>query len=276
MGLYEMLAPFGRIFFVNMVPALIGTKKRQTQWFDEKRMRHPVTVLAIGPCPVVQIKTTDTDGYNALQIGFGSITVKHINKPQQGHYKKARLTKKQPRFLREVLFSSDVDAGTLPKTGDVVSVSDVFYPGDVVKITGVSKGKGFAGVMKRWNFSGGPATHGQSDRARAPGSIGSGTTPGRVLKGKHMAGRMGSDTVTIPNVLVVKVDEAANELWVRGLVPGAAGSLVTVYMVRQTDRPEPVAADAPVAEEPEKEVEKSEAKSEKPAPEKAAPEHIKE
>jgi len=222
-----------------MIDTLIGRKVKQTQHFDKNGRRRPVTVLSVGPCPVVQIKTTDTDSYNAVQIGFDMVNDKALKKPQRGHATKAGLTKKKPRFLREVVVQ---DENTMPEKGMLgmqVAVGDVFYPGDTVSVTGTSKGKGFAGVVKRWGFGGGPATHGQSDRLRAPGSIGRGTTPGNVDKGKKMAGRMGGDTITVKKTTVIAVDTENNEMTIIGLVPGSKGSVVTVSMVQAVDRPEP-------------------------------------
>lgn len=204
-----------------MIASFIARKLRQTQYFDGAGRRLPVTILEAGPCPVVQIKDMDHDGYTSIQLGFG--TRKHPKNPQVGHAKKARLDK-TPRFLREFR----VDAAPAIVAGTVVTVDQVFAAGDEISVTGVSKGKGFAGVVKRHHFRGGPATHGQSDRERAPGSIGGTTTPGRVYKGKRMAGRMGNDTVTVKGLKVMAVDAEKNLLTISGLVPGATNGLIII------------------------------------------------
>ena len=189
--------------------------------------RVPVTVVKAGPCLVTQVKHQEKDGYWAVQLGFGEKRTKHITKPMKGHLKGAAQGKTAPRFLREVRFKDEPEF----KVGDVVKVSSVLKPGDVIAVTGTSKGKGFAGVVKRWGFAGGPRTHGQSDRLRAPGSIGQGTDPGRVRKGKKMAGRMGNERVTIKNLQVVSVDEEAGEVMVSGPVPGKKGDLLMVVKI---------------------------------------------
>jgi large subunit ribosomal protein L3 len=206
-----------------MLNTILGTKKRMSQTFVEGT-RVPVTYVKAGPCTVTHIKKIDMDGYWAVQLGFGEKRIKNVTKPLQGHLKGAIKDKKAPRFLREVRLKDE------PKleVGDQVKVSNIFKKGDVVSVTGVSKGKGFAGVVKRWGFKGGPRTHGQSDRLRAPGSIGQGTTPGRVHKGKKMAGRMGGDTVTIKNLIVVDVDEKKSLLTLSGPIPGVPGSLLII------------------------------------------------
>lgn len=202
------------------------------QAFTESGIRFPVTVVKTGPNIVIQVKTKEKDGYSGVQLGFGTRKIKNTTKPLLGHLKGAMEKQKvksekqnmAPRFLREVRVEGDIEY----KVGDLVNVPDVLKPGDFVQVTGVSKGKGFAGVVKRWRFAGGPKTHGQSDRLRAPGSIGQGTTPGRVLKGKKMAGRMGQEKVTIANLTVLKVDEEKGELWLSGPVSGARGTLLIV------------------------------------------------
>ena len=187
-------------------------------------VRVPVTRITVGPCVVTQIKKDEKDGYWAVQLGFGSKKLKNLNKPLQGHLKSVIKDQKAPRYLREVKITKEPEY----KVGDTILVSDIFKKGDVVSVTGVSKGKGFAGVVKRWHFAGGPKTHGQSDRQRAPGSIGQGTTPGRVLKGKHMAGRMGGDTVTVKNLHVVGIDQEKGEILLSGPIPGRSKGLVIV------------------------------------------------
>lgn len=189
--------------------------------------RVPVTLVKVGPCIVTQVKKEDKDGYWAVQLGLGSKRIKNMTKPLQGHLKGAIKDKMAPRFLREVRLEKEPEF----KVGDEVKVSDVFKAGDVVAVTGTSKGKGFAGVVKRWGFAGGPRTHGQSDRPRSPGSIGQGTTPGRVRKGKKMAGRMGGETVTIKNLKVVSIDEEKNEMAILGAIPGVPRGLVIIKKI---------------------------------------------
>lgn len=203
-----------------MVNTLIGQKIDQSQNFLENGMRIPVTEIAVLQNVVLQVKTLEKDNYQAIQLGVG-----FKKKPKNaylGHAKKAGQDK-APLKIREVSHEDDA-----PAVGEFIKVDAVFKPGDIVQVTGTSKGKGFAGVVKRHNFSGGPKTHGQSDRHRAPGSIGQGTTPGRVYKGKRMAGRMGSDTVTVRSLVVVDVDAENNKLFISGLVPGHKNSWLTV------------------------------------------------
>jgi large subunit ribosomal protein L3 len=188
------------------VKVFYGLKKDQFQTFDNKGIRLVATSLKTYPAEVKQIKGVKKDGYKAYKIE----TAKD-------------LTKKNV-CLREIKFNDEAEL----KVGDKVKVGDVFSEGDKVKITGKSKGSGFAGVIKRWGFSGGPRTHGQSDRERAPGSIGQGTDPGRVWKGKKMPGRMGSQTTTIKNLQVFKIDEENNEIWVKGVLPGKRGGLLKI------------------------------------------------
>jgi large subunit ribosomal protein L3 len=197
---------------------ILGKKVGMTQIFDDTGEAIPVTVIEAGPCYVTQIKTEKRDGYEAIQLGFGE--AKRLNKPQRGH-----LPKGVPdlRYSREIR----VDDISAYEIGQKIDAS-VFSVGDVVDVVGISKGKGFAGVMKRHGFGGGPITHGQSDRARAPGSVGSTSTPGRVLKGLRMAGHMGSQRSTVQNLKVVLVDPERNLVAVRGAVPGAKGGLVTI------------------------------------------------
>lgn len=209
-----------------MVGAILGQKIEQSQSFTAEGKMIPVTKILAGPCPVVQIKTEKDNGYPAVQLGFGQKT-KNVSKPIAGHIRGAKL-KIAPRFLREIKIAKDEE---VPKVGEVINVTSVFAVGDKVQVTGTSKGKGFAGVVKRWGFAGGPRTHGQSDRERAPGSIGSTTTPGRVYKGKKMAGRLGGERVTLKNLEVVEVDAEKNLLAVSGLVPGAKGSLLVIKKI---------------------------------------------
>jgi large subunit ribosomal protein L3 len=212
-------APFLVLERVKMINTIIGKKLSQTQKFTEGGVRTPITVVEAGPCTVVWIKD------QKMQIAWGE--VKKGNKSVVGHVKKAGLTK-APLFLAEVAL---VDNSQAYKPGDKVQLSEVLAVGDVLDVVGVSRGKGFMGVVKRWGFKGGPRTHGQSDRERAPGSIGQTTTPGRVYKGKKMAGRTGGDQVTIKNLKVFAVDAEKNLVYVTGLVPGVADSLLTLTRV---------------------------------------------
>lgn len=193
-----------------MVHGLIGRKLGMTQIFDEQGLARPVTVIEAGPCVVTQIRDSGKDGYAAVQLGFG--IAKKLNKPEAGH---VRASGHQVKTLRE--FKADDYAAI--EVGQVYK-ADTFAVGDVIDVTGTSKGRGFQGGMKRHGFSGGPATHGQSDRARAPGSIGSSATPGRVFKGMKMAGHMGNERVTVQNLTVLRVDAERNLVLVEGSVPG--------------------------------------------------------
>lgn len=203
-----------------MIEGLLGRKIGMTQIFDETGAVVPVTVIEVGPCVVTQIRVRERDGYEAVQIGFGEVKPKSLNKPQRGHLAGAG---KLVRHLRE--FSADNPSDY--KVGDVLG-PDLFAEGQMVDVTGTSKGKGFQGVVRRHGFSGGPRTHGQSDRLRAPGSIGAGTDPGHVFKNTRMAGQMGNHRVTVMNLTVVEVISDRNLLLVRGSVPGAKNGLVMV------------------------------------------------
>jgi len=207
---------------------ILGIKNGQTQKFTADGVRIPVTIIHAEPVFVVQVKTQEKDGYFAVQLGIGSKREKNLKRSVVGHIKKAGV-EKLPRFLREVRLEEN--EASVFKPGDQIRGVDFLKPGDVVNVTGISKGKGFAGVVKRWGFAGGPKTHGQSDRERAPGSIGSTTTPGRVLKGKRMAGRMGSERVTMRNLLVVGTDPEENLILIRGLVPGIKKGLLFITKV---------------------------------------------
>jgi len=197
---------------------LLGTKLGMTQFFNEDGTVVRCTVIQAGPCLVTQKKTVENDGYTATQIAFGDVKPKRLNKPLLGHLKKAGVAPK--RHLIEVRGEDSL------AVGDAVTV-EVFSPGDEVKVTGVSKGKGFQGVIKRHNFRGGAATHGSMFH-RAPGSIGASAFPSRVLPGMKAAGHMGTDKVTLRNVKVVRVDAGNNLLVVRGALPGAGGSIVVI------------------------------------------------
>lgn len=196
-----------------------------TSTYDSRGRRVGATVLKVTPNWVTQIKTEEgKDGYDAIQIG--TETKKSVRKPQLGHLKKSKIEEKV-QFMREVRVQRAQDL----EPGEQINVSQVFSKGDAVKVSAISKGKGFQGGMRRHNFHGGPRTHGQSDRQRAPGAIGSGTTPGRVYKGKRMAGHMGSEQVSVKNLEVVKVDKKANLLVLKGAIPGATGGLVRITKI---------------------------------------------
>lgn len=203
-----------------MKKGIIGRKIGMTQIFDEKGNVIPVTVIEAGPCVVAQVKTVETDGYDAIQLGFGEIKDKHINKPEKGHFAKAKLANK--KHLRE--FRLDSLEGI--KVGDELK-ADVFEAGDKIDVQGTSKGKGFQGVIKRHGQHRGPMGHG-SMYHRRPGSMGSTSTPGRVFKGKKLPGHMGAETVTIQNLEVIKVDLDKNIILVKGSVPGAKGSILKI------------------------------------------------
>jgi large subunit ribosomal protein L3 len=196
---------------------LIGKKLGMTHVYDESGHFVPVTVVQAGPCSVTQIKDKASDGYRAVQIGYGEVRETKLTQPQLGH-----LGDLGPlRHLREFRIAGEPDVSV----GDTINASQ-FVPGQQVTVTGTSKGKGFAGSMKRHGFHGGKRTHGQSDRERAPGSVGAGTTPGRVFKGTRMAGHLGSERVSVKNVTVVQIDETRNLVLVKGPVPGYNGAIV--------------------------------------------------
>ena len=200
---------------------IIGKKAGMTQIFDENGTVTPVTLIEAGPCYVTQKKTVETDGYNAIQVGFLETSEKHLTKPRLGHLQKASAP--NLRHLREFLVDNIDDY----EEGQKIDVS-VFAVGDRIDVTGTSKGKGFAGGVKRHHFRGGPKTHGQSDRWRAPGSVGAGSSPGRVFKGTRMAGQMGNKRVTVQNLSVALVDADKNLLAIKGAVPGGKNGLVII------------------------------------------------
>jgi len=212
---------------MTMISTILGSKRETGQTFVEG-LRIPITRVSAGPCVVTQVKNMDKDGYWAVQLGFNSRKAKTTSKPLQGHLSKTSKDDKFPRYLREIKIDKEPEA----KVGDQILASDIFKVGDVVAVTGVSKGKGFAGGVKRHHFRGGPRTHGQADRERAPGSIGATTTPGRVHKGKRMAGRMGGEMVTVKNLHIISVDPETNLLEISGMIPGAPGSLVSVHKIK--------------------------------------------
>ncbi|MBN1146469.1 MAG: 50S ribosomal protein L3 [Anaerolineales bacterium] len=208
-----------------MLKGLIGKKVGMTQIFDEAGSAIPVTLIEAGPCYVTQVRRQEQDGYSAVQLGFGEVKPKRLSGGQLGHLKRNNLP--PLRFLCE-FSSKEPDMAE----GDKLTV-DVFQVGELVDVIGTSKGRGFAGVVKRYGFRGGPKTHGQSDRQRAPGSRGSGTTPGRVYKGARSSGHMGNERVTVQNLAVALVDPERNLLGVRGAVPGARGGVVYIKGARK-------------------------------------------
>ena len=209
-----------------MLKGLIGKKVGMTQIFDETGVALPVTIIEAGPCYVTQVRRPDLDGYAAVQLGFEETKPKRLPAGQLGHLKRYDLP--PLRFLREFR-SKDPDV----QEGDKLTVETEFEIDEYVDVIGTSKGKGFAGAVKRYHFSGGPKTHGQSDRQRAPGSRGSGTTPGRVYKGARSPGHMGHERVTAQNLKVVLVDGERNLLGVRGAVPGPKGGIVMIKSARK-------------------------------------------
>lgn len=206
-----------------MLNSFLGKKIGMTQIYSETGELLPVTLIQAGPCSVMQIKTIENDGYSSVQLGFDDKKIKNAIKPEIGHASKASLVPK--RFVREVKTEPGADI----KLGQNISI-DIFDNVKIINVIGVTKGKGYAGVMKRWNFKGGLNTHG-STRHRRPGSIGSNTDPGRVIRGKKMAGRLGGERVTIKNIDVVKIDRDRNLLFVRGAVPGYKGSYLILNKV---------------------------------------------
>jgi len=208
-----------------MLKGLLGKKIGMTQIFDEDGTAVPITLIEAGPCYVTQVRHPEKNGYSAVQLGYQEVKPKHLTGGQLGHLKSAGTP--QLRYLREFR-AKDHDL----KAGDKLTV-EAFELGDRVDVVGTSKGRGFAGVVKRYGFAGGPRTHGQSDRLRAVGSIGATSTPGRVFKGKRMPGRMGGRRVTAQNLKVVLIDAERNLLGVRGAVPGAKGRLVVIKEARK-------------------------------------------
>lgn len=204
-----------------MQKALIGKKIGMTQIFDEKGNVVPVTVVEAGPCVVSQKKTVENDGYAAVQMGYGDLKAHKVNKPMKGHFDKADVAPK--RTLREFRFD-DTDAYNV---GDIIK-ADVFAAGDKVDVTGTSKGKGYAGVIKRWNFQRLKESHGSGPVARHGGSMGACSSPSRVWKGKKMAGHLGAEKVTVQNLMVVKVDAENNLIAIKGAVPGPNGGTVVI------------------------------------------------
>ncbi len=200
---------------------IIGKKIGMSQIFDENGGMIPVTVVEAGPCIVTQVKTVKKDGYSAVQVGYSEKPERFVKKPEKGYFDSIKV--KPLKYLKEFRgFPSENS-----KVGKAITV-EMFQVGDTVKTTGTSKGKGFQGVMKRYGFSGGPRTHGQSDRSRAPGSIGQSAYPSRVIKGLKMAGRTGGKKITTRSMRIAKIDKDNNLLYIKGAVPGAKNSIVTI------------------------------------------------
>lgn len=204
------------------MPGIIGRKLGMSQIFTEAGAVVPVTVIEAGPCTVTQVRTAEKDGYQAVQLGFGSQKANRASKAEMGHATKVGL-EAAPEVLREFPLGADES----PEVGQSVTV-ERFAPGTRVKVTGTTKGRGFQGVMKRYGFGGGRASHGASRVHRAPGSIGAGTNPSRVIKGKRMPGHMGDERQTVRNLVVAKIDAERNLLYIRGAVPGAANGFVYI------------------------------------------------
>lgn len=204
-----------------MKKGIIGKKVGMTQLFDENANVIPVTVVEAGPCVVVQKKTYENDGYSAIQLGFGDLSPKAANKPVTGHFNKADVGLK--KVLREFKFN-DIEEFNI---GDIVK-ADAFEAGDIIDVVGTSKGKGYSGAVKRWNVHTLKRSHGSGPVGRHSGSLGAGTDPSRVMKGKKMAGHLGSERVTVQNLTIVKVDAENNLLAIKGAVPGPKGGIVTI------------------------------------------------
>ncbi|MDR1892097.1 MAG: 50S ribosomal protein L3 [Oscillospiraceae bacterium] len=204
-----------------MQKAIIGRKLGMTQLFDEKGNVVPVTVIEAGPCAVVQKKIAETDGYSSVQLGYGDVKPKNVTKPLKGHFGKADVAPK--RTLKEFRLD-DIESVNV---GDIVK-ADVFAEGDLVDVTGRSKGKGYAGVIKRWNFQRLKESHGTGPVARHGGSLGANSTPSRVYKNRKMAGHLGNERITVQNLKIIKIDAENNIIAVKGAIPGPNKSIVTV------------------------------------------------
>ena len=203
-----------------MVVGLLGNKIGMTQVFDESGNIIPVTILKVGPCVITQVKTMEKDGYSAIQVGYGNLSSKKLTQPELGHLQKSNI---QPlKYLKEFRINDDNEF----KIGQVLNV-DAFSEGQLVNVRGKSVGKGFSGLQKRYNFARGPMTHGSKNH-RAPGSIGMGTTPGRVLPGKKMAGQLGNKIATVQKLKVIQINSEENILVIKGSVPGKPGNLLSI------------------------------------------------
>ncbi len=211
-----------------MSVGILGTKLGMTQIFDEAGKAIPVTVVQAGPCTVTQIKTAEVDGYSAVQVGFGEVTEKALNKPELGHLKKSEAS--PLRHLKEYRLDSPSDY----QLGQQIK-ADIFEAGQQVDVIGTSIGRGFAGYQKRHNFKRGPMAHGSKNH-RLPGSTGAGTTPGRVYPGKRMAGRLGGTRTTIKKLTIVRVEGDRNLLLIKGAIPGKPGALVNIVPAKQVGK----------------------------------------
>ncbi len=216
-----------------------------TQIFNEQGKVIPITLIKAGPCRVIQVKTEEKDGYSAVQIGFEAKKDKHTNKAQQAHFKKAGV-KRNYRYLKEFRLEAGFSKDGEFKENNKIDVG-IFNPGELVKVSGISKGKGFQGVVKRHGFAGADATHGTKHNERAPGSIGS-AFPQRVFKGKKMAGRMGSDRMTIKGLEIAQVDKENNLLAVKGAIPGSRGTLLEVVATKEIEVVEEEKPEKPIKE----------------------------
>jgi large subunit ribosomal protein L3 len=227
-----------------MIPGLLGKKIGMTQVFDGDGNRVPVTVLEVGPCLVQAVKSNEKDGYTAVQLGYDDTKEKRVKKPQREYLKANKLDPK--KFVKEIRCEGAPEV----KVGDKLT-NRIFQKGDYLDVVGTSKGKGFQGGMKRWNWSGGGETHGSMSH-RAPGSIGQSSYPSRVFKGMHMAGHMGDDRITVQNLEVIEVDAENNTVMVRGAVPGSNGSYIIVKYAKKkpvAERIQPEVVEEEVAEE---------------------------
>ena len=233
-----------------------GTKLTTSSVFDSNGRKLAVTHIKVDPLTITQIKTDKKDGYWSIQSAIGTKSNKSLTKPIKSHLKGAKLSK-APRFLREIKLTEEPKL----KVSDQIKVTDVFTLNDQVKVTGISKGRGFAGVIKRWGFHGGPRTHGQSDRERSIGSIGQRSDPGRVWKGKKMPGHFGTDTKTVRGLQVIAIDEAKNLLTVTGTVPGHRNSLLKITKTGTSKKPVQLFS----KEKPVKKVKPVKKKTKKPA-----------
>ena len=210
-----------------MIIGLLGNKIGMTQIFDETGNIIPVTILKVGPCIVTEVKTTEKNGYNSIQVGYGDVSSKSLTQSELGHLQKSNI---QPlKYLKEFRMNKE----SVFKIGQVLNV-DAFEPGQLINIQGKTIGKGFSGLQKRHNFTRGPMTHGSKNH-RAPGSIGMGTTPGRVLPGKKMAGQLGNKIITIKNLKVIQINSEENILVIKGSVPGKPGNLLSIVCSEQNN-----------------------------------------
>lgn len=215
-----------------MLTYFYGTKLKTSSAFDTKGRKLVVTHIKVDPLTVTQIKSVKKDGYWSVQCAIGTKSNKSLSKPQKLHLKGAKLDK-APLYLREIRLKEEPKL----KVGEKFLITDVFSLNDQIKVTGTTKGRGFAGVIKRWGFHGGPRTHGQSDRERSPGSIGQRTDPGRVWKGKKMPGHYGTDTKTVRGLQVIALDEANHKLIVTGTVAGHRNSLIKITKIGKAKKP---------------------------------------